>query len=60
MQRKIENVIAKRIKHKRQFVKLFKLHHLVTLLHVFGAYGKTKNILHIYGADGKKIASRWN
>jgi hypothetical protein len=55
VQRKIKNVIVKRIKHKRRFVKLFELNSFVTLLQVYGAYGKTKNILHIYSADGKKL-----
>ena len=47
-------MIAKRIKPKRRFVKLFEQINFVTLLHVYDAYGKTKNILHIYGADGEK------
>jgi hypothetical protein len=54
VQRKIKNMIAKRIKPKRRFVKLFEQNNFVTLLHVYDAYGKTKNILHIYGADGNK------
>jgi hypothetical protein len=47
-------VITKRIKPKRRFVKLFELNTFIILLHVYGAYGKTKNIVHIYGANGKK------
>ena len=47
-------MIAKRIKPKRRFVKLFEQINFVTLLHVYDAYGKTKNILHIYGVDGNK------
>jgi hypothetical protein len=46
-------MIAKGIKPKR-FVKLFELNTFIILLHVYGAYGKTKNIVHIYGANGKK------
>ena len=40
-------MIAKRIKPKRRFVKLFEQINFVTLLHVYDAYGKTKNILHV-------------
>jgi hypothetical protein len=57
VQRKIKHVTAKRIKLKRQFVKLFKQNNFVTLLHVYDAYRKTKNILHIHGADGNKKKS---
>jgi len=38
-------VIAKSIKPKRQFVKLFEQNNFVTLLHVF--FGKIKNVLHL-------------
>ena len=40
-------MIAKKIKPKRRFVKLFEQINFVTLLHVYDAYGKTKNILHV-------------
>jgi len=61
VQRKIKNVTTKRIKPKRRFVKLFEQNNFVTSLHVYDAYGKTKNILHIYGADeNKKICSMWD
>ena len=43
-----KKVIAKRIKPKSRFVKLFEPNNFITLLHVYGAYGKTKNILHIW------------
>ena len=55
-------MIAKRIKPKRRFVKLFEQINFVTLLHVYDTYGKTKNILHIYiwcGWEQKKICNMW-
>ena len=35
-------MIAKKIKAKRRFVKLFELNNFITLLHVYVAYGKIR------------------
>ena len=55
MQRKLINVIAKRINPKSVFVKLFEPNNFITLLYVYRAYDKTKNILHIYGVKAEKM-----